>query len=321
MFISVATVMVYTSSYVDATVAFYNDHMSDVNDTDDFMVGISTIMDLEYFQKDPVYQFSVNTGDYQFTLGIYHFGYTYNKKLNDGIMIFINDIQINYDGLLLENPITKLELSLSDQTYKERGAKDKTDLVVREFNPSKSVTAAYLPVLFLLYDEDNLRKTDGTYSTIDSIKLGFSTGELDQNSQLIYNTLFFTSIDLQLIDETVLNNEAEFVDYTYQFNHTDFQLTNLFNLSNDKQYPTEVEILTYQLIIEKGPLGDYNYIIWRSMSLYILIVILITYILFFHKIVKEKYFNKKYPTKTKDLKTIQERSIFKDDDLSNKDGK
>jgi hypothetical protein len=321
MLISVATVMVYTSSYVDATVEFYNDHMSDVDDTAEFMIGISTIMDLEYFQENPVYQYKVDSGDYQFTLSMHQFGYTYNKKLSDGIMIFINQVKITYDGILLENPVTKLEVSLSDQTYLERGSSNKTDLVIREFNPSKLVTAAYLPVLFLLYDEDNLQKSDGTFSSIDSIKLGFSAGELDQNSALIYNTLFFTSTNSTLIDEIVSNDESEFVDYTYEFNHESFQLTNNFNLTEEKTFPSEQEILTYQLITEKGDLAAYNYIIWRSMSIYILIVILITYVLFFHKIVKEKYFNKKYPKKTKDLKEIQEKSLFKDEDLIFKDGK
>jgi len=324
MFISVATIIVYTTSYYDSLSNYYNENMSNPDETYKYLTGINTIMDLDYFVNIPLYSYSVTQGDQQFTLRVYAMGYTLNKKLYDGIMIFVNQVKIVEEDELVLNPKIKIEVTLSDKTYQINTGEGKvlTDKPYSVFDPDKTYPYSYIPVLFLSYSENYLLKEDDTFATVDSIKISYSNGETGVNGFMYNNkALFYTSTNHNLVDQVLNDQEAFFVDYNYEFDHDNYQLTKSFNLGPNKTHPDLDDIRAFQLVTESGDLRPYNIVIWRNMTIYVLVVLGLTYVLFFHKKVKEKYFNKKYGQNKKDLKALEEKSLFKDEVVIKKDGK
>jgi hypothetical protein len=306
MIISVATLYVYGSANYGRLEAYYAKYMADELDNDqEYLKGINTLMNLAYYQESPVYQFVSISDTHHLKVSVHAIGITDNNVHYDGLMIFVNELELyDVENNLIEKPIIKITAHLSEKTYKSGDELTDTPTVV--FDSTKEFPYSYAPTLFLVYAENYLLIPDTeTYATLDRISISYSTGERDTDGQYKYDTTLLYVAAGEDISEAAHNK-----DNTLSLNEASFRLSTVYGeeLSAD-------EIETLGLITDRGSLKEFNGVIVRTMIIYSLIVIALTYVLFFHKLVmdkvKEKRFDKEQPKKDPDK--IQD-AIFQDID-------
>jgi hypothetical protein len=317
MIIMVATVYVYGSANYSRLEAYYAKYMNDyVDDEAAYLEGINTLMNIDYHQETPAYTYIATSETHTFTLSIYAIGVTLDDQLYDGMMIFVNDIDITEAGTPVENPKLKIEVTLSDDTYLSGEEKVNTATVLHD--PDKPFPYSYVPALFLLYADNYLlipeeegSTEEPSYATIEQITLAYSNGETDEDGALVYNdTLLFIGADMELADAAYNKLSDMSID------NTTLQLS--ANFSGD--HPSEAEMITFGLNATRGDLGEFNLVIVRTMAIYVLIVLALTYVLFFHKMVMDKVRSKRLDT-TNSSKPKVEEAIFKDIEYPKEDGK
>ena len=313
MILSIATMYVFGSSNYSRLTDYYEKYMMDyINDTEVYLEGINTVMNLDY-HKEIITAKTYTSQDEKMTLTLnfYAIGATVDKKLYDGLMIFVNNVRIeNEDGVLI-NPILKIEVLLSDETYKSETGK--SNIAVVEYNPTQKFPFSYVPIIFLLNAENYLLIDDDSdidaYATIESISISY--GVMDADGIVNYDpTLLFIGSD------TILEDPAYIKANDFQIDESLFDLKSLF--AGDR--PTDQEIESLGLITTRGSLTEFNYIIWKNMAIFGVVVIALTYVLFFHKIVWQKIQERKQVDKPVVIKQKPDQ-IFNDVDDKQKDGK
>ncbi len=311
MIISIATLYVYGSANYSRLEVYYSEYMEEhLDDAQTYLKGINTVMGIDYYSNSAVYQYIQNEGNHQLTVSIYAIGVTLNNELYDGMMIYINNVKIYEDNELVVHPKLKITVTLNQSTYKSGDDLISTATVL--FDPAKPFPYSYAPTVFLLFKEDYLKvKDEDIYANIDRISIAYSNGSVDTNNALVYNdSLLFLGSD-EIISEAAFNKTD-----TLALEPLDFQLSKQF--AGDK--PTADELALFDLVTERGDLSEFNYLIWRTMTIYVLIVGVLTYVLFFHKFVKAKLQEKKYQSKDGKVKEVNAEPIFKDIEYKN-DGK
>lgn len=283
MIISVATLYVYGSANYGRLEEYYAKYMADEIDNDAvYLKGINTLMNLEYYQETPIYTFVSDSDTHHIKVSVYAIGILNEDVYYDGMMIFVNQLEIYEDSELIENPIIKITAHLSDKTYKFDD--ELTDAPFVVFDSTKEFPYSYAPTLFLVYAQDYLLIPETeNYSTIDRISVAYSNGERGEDGQYVYDpTLLFVAASEE-VSEAAYNKATNLV-----LDEASFSLTKTFgeDLSSE-------EIATLNLVTERGSLDEFNGVIVKTMLVYGLIVILLTYVLFFHKFVVEKIRNKR----------------------------
>jgi len=311
MIISVATVYVYGSANYSRLEAYYNDFMKDeLNNPDAYLMGINTIMGLEYHTSEPVYTFQSNEGDYQFKLGIYPIAVTLNDELIDGLMVYVYDVSITENGEAIPFPKIRITVKLDEATYKSGETFLDTATII--FDSEKTFPYSYVPNVFLLYSENYL-KVDGEerYANITDVRIAYSDGEENEAGGLVFKeTLLFIGGSTLSTDAAHLKSDDLII------NPLDYRLSLQFENGLD-----DTAIETFGLVTDSGNLSDYNNLIWRTMLIYGGIVVLLTYVLFFHKYVMIKVRDKKQLTDGSKNQVKSNEAIFKDIDYTDKDGK
>ncbi|MDO9629953.1 MAG: hypothetical protein Q7I99_08640 [Acholeplasmataceae bacterium] len=303
MIISIATIYVYGSANYSRLEAYYSDYMEEhLDDAQTYLKGINTLMGLDYYSNSAVYQYVQDSGNHQLTVSIYAIGVTLNNELYDGLMIYVNNVKIREEGVLVENPKLKITVTLDQSTYKSGDDFISTATVL--FDPDKAFPYSYVPNVFLLYADNYLKVVNqDIYANIERISISYSNGTLDDKNALVYNdSLLFLGTDI-IASEAAFNKTNDLV-----LNPDDFRLSKQFA----GEQPTAEELLSFNLITDRGDLGEYNILIWRTMIIYVLIIGALTYVLFFHKIVKAKIQEKRYQTKDDNKKEVNAVPIFKD---------
>ncbi len=317
MIIMVATVYVYGSANYSRLEAYYAEYMNDyVDDEATYLEGINTLMNIDYHQESPAYTYVATSDTHKFTLSIFAIGVTLDDTLYDGMMIFVNDVDITEDGTPVQNPKLKIEVTLSDDTYLSGEEKVNTATVLHD--PEKPFPYSYVPALFLLYADNYLLipQVEGStdplsYATVEQISIAYSNGETDEDGALVYNdTLLFIGAGSELAD-AAYNKKSDLI-----IDNTTLQLSE--NFAGDQ--PTEVEMTTFGLNANRGDLTEFNGVIFRTMAIYVLIVLALTYVLFFHKMVMDKVRSKRMGEANQNKPKVEE-AIFKDIEYPKEDGK
>lgn len=311
MIISVATLYVYGSANYGRLEAYYNTYMADEIDNDTaYLNGINTLMNLEYYQQNAVYSYTSTDESQKLKLSVHAIGINNDGAYYDGLMIFVNQLDLKSDDKTIEKPIIKITAHLSDKTYKLNDTMVDNPSII--FDSTKEFPYSYAPTLFLVYAEDYLLIPETeNFATINQITVSYSDGTRGEDGQYVFDTtLLFAGSNVEM-PEAAYNKATNLV-----LNESSLRLSETYgdDLSDD-------EIATLGLITERGSLKEFNNIIVRTMVIYSLIVIALTYILFFHKLVVEKIKSKRFDKQsvTTESPKVQE-AIFKDIEYT-EDGK
>lgn len=307
MFVFIATVPVLRYAEYSRLEKFYVETIKGEEDNPDvYLLGISTMFGMDYYQSTPIFSFE-GINDYDFTLDIHVFGVTENKDKLNGFMLYLHDVAITD----VENPIFKLSVQLDlDTIAEEDGYSNLEEIYI---NPSNTFA---IPMLFLVDSEGNLKvKDEEIYASIEMIEIEFSDGTKDEDGDFIFNDsslVLISSLPLAQLDQLSFNKFGD-LDFT----PADYQLREQFADNT----PTDAEVIAFDLITDKNDVTSYNWIIWRTIIIYALIVIVIAYFLFFHKKVMDGRRAKSITTSSHEVKNFNSDSIFKDEPIDPKDGK
>jgi len=285
-----AALYVAQIGYIARNNKYYVEEIQDHwNDTETFLNGVSTLQFLEYYQETPLYTYAVDTDDLSFDLNIYAVGTTYSDVFYDGIMVFVNNIEIYEDDVLVENPIIKLTVNTSEDTilideeYQNQGS------VV--YDPSTESFYSNAPILMLFDVDGNLINSNGTeddssddlISTIERITLDYSNRSTNEDNAYQFNT-DLNGEALFIAQTSTVTDNAMYTDDTFLIEANDYQLSKQFS---DETF-TDSDVTTLGLITDHGDLTIYQWELIKYIVIYAVAVFILTYFIFFHKLVKAK---------------------------------
>jgi hypothetical protein len=292
--------------------AFIKDHMEgEESNLPVYLKGLSTILGLDYFQSEPLYPIfdDNNHPDVNFKLGIYLLGATDNKDKVNGFLIYLYDVEIKDDqGEVIEKPIIKLTITFDEATHKL--GYEYVNYASNIFYPDNTLS---IPFIYMFDTEGELKKVDeDVFSSITRIQIEYSTGEKNSDGY-IYNDQF-----LFLATYQESNDELAFVkELNFTMTPEEYRLREQFEDST----PSDEEMISFGLVDDKFSLKPYNWIIWRTIIIYTLIILVITYFLFFHKKIMEKRKFRHIDQSTKNSQSVNAEPIFRDPEPTPKDGK
>lgn len=317
------TFFIIQSAYDARSNAYLLENMSEYYDDEaQFFVGINTILDLDYITNDPIAPvYSDTTDEHRLTFQIYGIGYTDAEGNHlDGMMIFVNDVLIYEKDedtgfyKVVENPYIRLTI------YTDELQEDSTEPV------SYTSEGMNFSAGFIFDQESNevaydLTKDDGTMATITRIDVDYSNGATNDDGNIIYSAESMMIVSSQPVDDPVFDDGLKITDFSYD--------PESYRLSDDiTSWPiTDAEATTFNIMIDHDDITDYNWHMIRVYLLYAGFVIIVTYLLFFHKKVMENVRKKRSP-KGKDNVIDAEitdnepvQPIFKDEEPKSEDGK
>ena len=280
IFIIFVTAWVYSAAYFSKLQAYYDDHIREnIDDSLIFLEGVNTLLQTDYFRESPLlFSYTQDEGDYQLNVSIYAVSATENNVRNDGLLIFVNQVAVKHGDEQITNPIIKITIGLDSNTLLVNGEPSNEGTV--QYIPSDPFAFSNLPTVFLFDNDRFLRDSEtGHIAELESIAIYYSDGSLDESNRYIYESRPIFLATTTPSDEIVLGNNKV---GDLAIDQSLYQLGNVFT----DAFPNEAEIELYNLNANRESLNSYNFLVWRSMGIYILFVIGLSYILFFHKHVK-----------------------------------
>lgn len=313
MAVSLFSLQIYSFAYYSKLQEYYTDHVvENINNDTLYLNGINTLMGVDYYRDSPVlYEYIKDDGDNQLHVKIYAVGITSSDTQYDGYMILVNNVHIMDNGTEIDNPALKITIGLDANTL--RVDKDLTNTGSIFYDPLQPFAYYNVPVLFLFDAPDYLQIPDTTtYANLTRIEVSYSDGTIDDNKNLVYN-----DVPLFLATTEATSESAQNKDATLSIDPDLYRLRSQFS----NPVPTASDITTYNLVTDRGDMSPYNWTIWRTMIIYVLVVALVTYLLFFHKGVMDRRKAKHYGVKKDGTPNKESEAIFKDIEYKDKDGK
>lgn len=296
----IAAMFVYASSNFERVEKYYEDIMRDnINQEEDYFIGINTVNGLDYVQKNAGYSFVSTHDTHKITVSLHAIGATIDGKKIDGVMVFFNAYEIYENNVLLEEIVFEIKADLSEKTYKGANS-ELTDQATTYFTTTGKLRNTWLPVLFLLYTDNFLAIPNSTnFAIIEGIQINYSNGEKNDDGQLIFQPLYS--------GHSSPSSLAFNQDENFSYDADTYQLSKVIGdeLSDD-------EIASLGLITERASLRPYTGIVIRNMAIFFVIFSALTYVLFFHKRVMEMRRAKQNPPITTGKTPVVKEAIFKD---------
>jgi len=301
------SVVVFRLAYTAKLQEYYDAEVRENMDDDETLLkGLMTSLTIDYYQETPkIYEYISDEGDYQFNLSAYAIGISYGDEKYDGLMFVINDINIVEDGDPIDNPIIRMSVTLSHQTLMVNEAYQNNGSII--FDPILEFSIYNVPALFLfeapnymlIPNEDE--NAEPEYATIETLTLEYSNGETNDNGSYVFDEVpFFVASATEYRDAV----HDDHKDSGFSIDPESFRLSDDFGDDGI----TDDDILAFNLVTEKDDLSQYNGVMWRIMLVYVLVVVVITYFLFFHKYVRQRI-----QMKHEKEVTVSKQAIFKDD--------
>ena len=279
LFVIFLSTWVYSVSYFSKLQAYYDDYIRDhINDNETFLKGVNTLLQTDYIQTSPLlYSFNQNEGDFQLNVSVYAISATENDVRFDGFMIFVNQVSVMHNNEALENPVIKITVTLDQETLLVDGQPSNEGTI--QFVPSNPFSFSNLPTIFLFDNARFLEDSEtGVISQLMSIAVYYSDGSIDSENRFVYEPRPIFLATTQPSDEIVLGNNKV---SDLSIDQSLYQLRFMFA----DEFPSDEEILLYNLNVDRDSLSAYNFLVWRTMIIYVTFLLLVTYFLFVHKTV------------------------------------
>ena len=295
--IAVLSLQVYGYAYFQQLEAYYKDNLEPyLNDEVTYMEGMNTLLGLSYFAEEAdLFDYSQNEGDITYRFSIRTVGAVTEDIGVDGYAMMISDMAIIHEVELLERPIIKINVKMSDATFLVDG--NYTDLKTLIYDIENPFSFQNVPVFFMFdYDGYNLISESSEYASIERVENFYGWVEGD-----VYE---FSPVPIFLATINPSNEAAIYKTSGFEIS-TSYRLMDQF----DNNIPSELEISALNLNTTRGDINEYSYILTRTIVIFLTVVFVVTYFLFFHGSVM-RYYRKKKGEKepVKDLTS----SIFKD---------
>jgi len=308
--IAFISVIVYRIAYTAKLQEYYEAEIKDNMDDDEILLkGLNTLLTIDYYREAPLlYQYISENGNYQFNLSAYAIGISYGDESYDGLMFVINDVQITEDDEIIDNPIIKMSVTLSHQTLLVNEAFTNYGSVY--YDPVLPFSIYNVPALFLFDAENYLlipnedENAEKAYATIESITLEYSNGSTNDNGDYVFDEVpMFVGSKTEYRDAV----HDDHKDSTFNIDTEAYQLKDDFGSDG----LTADDIETLNLVTDQDDLTPYNGAVWKIMIIYVLVVLMITYFLFFHKYVRIRM-QRNQTIIAKEKQAQENKALFKD---------
>jgi hypothetical protein len=279
-----------------------------------YLKGLSTLEYLDYIQSEPFY--FVDEGDnpdVTFKMGIYAIGKTIGSDKVDGFLFYIYDVSVkDEENNVINDPSLQINVTLDQETYKPGNSENLYDEITVTYNPDQTASLSYL-ALYNAKDYLAVTDQDDVFANVTKIEVLYSVG--DKTSSGAYEYL---EIPLFVAANNITSETPGLIKVLdFEMDPAEYQLRSQFS----EPTPSEAELTTFGLSTEQFNLNKYNWYIWRALIIYILVIIVVTYFLFFHKRVMEKRRFKKIDSSTAQTRTVNADPIFKEFEHNEQDGK
>ncbi len=314
--IAFISVIVYRIAYTAKLQEYYEAEVKDyMNDDEILLKGLNTLLTIDYYRETPVlYQYISDEGNYQFNLSAYAIGISYGDVAYDGLMFVLNDVKILEDNQEVEDPIIKMTVALShktllvNETYQNFGS--------IYYDPVLPFSIYNVPALFLFDAENYLlipnedENQIEEYASIESITMEYSNGLTNDNGDYVFDDIpMFVGSKTEYRDAV----HDDHKDSNFNIDPTLYQLRDDFGTDG----LTADDVEAFNLVTDQDDLTPYNGAIWKIMLIYVLVVLMITYFLFFHKFVRNSVLRKETQA-AKEKQAVENKSLFKDVDEDEK---
>jgi len=308
--IAFISVIVYRIAYTAKLQEYYEAEIKDNMDDDEILLkGLNTLLTIDYYREAPLlYQYISENGNYQFNLSAYAIGISYGDESYDGLMFVINDVRITEDDEIIDNPIIKMSVTLSHQTLLVNEAFTNYGSVY--YDPVLPFSIYNVPALFLFDAENYLlipnedENAEKAYATIESITLEYSNGSTNDNGDYVFDEVpMFVGSKTEYRDAV----HDDHKDSTFNIDTEAYQLKDDFGSDG----LTADDIETLNLVTDQDDLTPYNGAVWKIMIIYVLVVLMITYFLFFHKYVRIRM-QRNQTIIAKEKQAQENKALFKD---------
>ncbi|MFP4177759.1 MAG: hypothetical protein ACLFTZ_03245 [Acholeplasmataceae bacterium] len=302
----ILTIQIYSFAYFTKLQNYYDDTIADrVDDDIAYMEGLNTLMGIDYFRMSPtLYEYSGEASDddssYRVDLSVYAVGATSEEEAFDGYAILANNVAIVEHGETVEDPIIRITVELDrptlmvDEELSDRGSVF--------YNPSEPFAYYNIPVLFL-FDTDNYLRDPDTeeIAVLERIEVNYSSGETDDDGNFIFSDepLFIASTSA--IDEAAL---GDLKDPNLTIDPDIYRIRDDF----EDQMPSDADVEELNLNTSRNDLSAYNGVVWLTMGIYTLIIAILTYLVFFHRRIREYIRTKNEPERP----VSSNESLFRD---------
>lgn len=295
--IAVLSLQVYGYGYFQQLEAYYKDNLEpNLEDEVAYMEGMNTLLGLSYFSENAdLFDISVSEGDIQYRFSIRTVGAVTDDLGVDGYAMMISDIHITHEGTLLERPILKMTVEMSDNTFLVDG--DYTNVKSLIYDIDNPFSFQNIPVFFM-FDYDGYNVIPETEQFADITRIEILYGWVNDD---VYE---FSPVPIFLATQTPSNEAALYKTNDFSISN-DYRLMPLF----DENTPDEIQIATYNLNTTRDDINAYSYILTRIIVIFLVAVFVVTYFLFFHGSVMRFYKKKKA---MRQPKIENNNSIFKD---------
>lgn len=295
--IAFLSLQVYGFAYFEQLNAYYKDNVEpNIDDPILILEGMNTLLGLSYFQETPFYEVVYDGDTQQFTLGIYAVGAVTGDTHVNGYAIVVSDVAFTHNNEPLERTIFKLTVEMDQSTFLNGDVYEARKSVV--FDSGAAFSFQNVPLFFIFdFDGYNLVKDSDVISLVSRIELSY--GYIEEDTYQFSESLIF------LATTSPTNQSALFKDDSFSMTLSDYQLP----LTLENNMPNEAEMAEFGLNSTRGDIAPYQGIMTRYIVIFIVIVLIITYFLFFHKGFLRYLKNKKKP---KEVKTPN--ALFKDNE-------
>ena len=295
--IAVLSLQVYGYGYFQQLEAYYKDNLEPyLEDEVTYMEGMNTLLGLSYFSEDAnLFDISITEGDIQYRFSIRTVGAVTNDVGVDGYAMMISDINITHEGNILERPIIKMTVEMSDDTFLVDG--NYTNLKTLIYDIDNPFSFQNIPVFFM-FDYDGYNVITETEAFADITRIEILYGWVNDD---VYE---FSPVPIFLATQAPSNEAALYKTSDFSISN-DYRLMPLF----DENTPDENQIAAHNLNTTRDDINAYSHILTRIIVIFLIAVFLVTYFLFFHGSVV-RYYKKKKAMRQPKIKN--NNSIFKD---------
>lgn len=295
--IAVLSLQIYGYAYFQQLEAYYKDNLEPyLDDEITYMQGMNTLLGLSYFSEPAdLYDHVQSEGDINYRFSIRTVGAVTEDLGVNGYAMMISDLNIIHEDELLERPIIKFNVEMTEATFLVDGGYSSVKTLIYDIeNP---FSFQNVPVFFMFdYDGYNLIPETDTYASIKRVEILYGWVNED-----VYE---FSPIPIFLATTTITNEAALYKTSGFEI-PLSYRLMDQF----DNNAPTEIQIAALELNTTRGDINAYSYILTRTIVIFLAAIFVVTYFLFFHGSVMRLYRKKKSEKlPSKDLTT----SIFKD---------
>lgn len=291
--IFILTIQIYSFAYFSKLQNYHDDNIADRIDDDlAYMEGLNTLMGIDYFRESPtLYAYSGEATDddssYRLDVSVYAVGASSEEASFDGYAILANNISIVENGEEVLDPILRITAELDQATLKVDDELSDRGSVF--YNPSQPFAYYNIPVLFLFDTDNYLRNPEtGDIASLERIEVNYSNGDKDDDGNFVFSDIPLFIASTSEISEAAL---GDLKDPNLTIDPEIYRIRAGF----DDQFPSDTEIETLNLNTSRNDLSAYNGVVWRTMGIYTLIIALLTYLVFFHRRIREHIRSKNEP--------------------------